>query len=58
MPTISMFYGVLIRMFFTTPTSTTFRTSMRNSKGKLPFTPSLKGNYWSAIYRQRNIKWS
>ena len=40
MPTISMFYGILIRMFFTTQINTISRIYTRNIRDRLRYTLS------------------
>jgi len=40
MPTISLFYGIIINMYFLTTSGTSFPTSMQNTREWKPLSPS------------------
>jgi len=54
MPTISMLYGILVRLFFMARTNTMCLTYMQNTKGKSPYTQFLMEMSWQARFLQRN----
>jgi hypothetical protein len=50
MPTIPMFYGIIIRMFFVTYRNIMSHIFMPITKGKWLFTRSLTGRFWLATF--------